>query len=346
MSAVQTRRQPAFDLLRCLAAGFVILLHVISPIHQSTAAFGTPLWWAVNLLNEIARAGVPLFLMLTGALLLPAPGTRAFLPFYRRRLTRILLPFLCWDVIYYLVGALRAGTPVFSRAFLDQLLNQGSAYHLWYVYTLAGIYLLLPFLARALADCTDRQILWLAVIAFFPVALRPAFNLSTPFYLYLFDPLLEGYLGYVVLGLWLSRIRIGRAVKIAVPLLGLGGIALGALCNFFRSTPDALDLYFNGGYNLNHILLAAALFLAARQLPLTRTPRLCRLLGRLSPLTYQIYLAHVLVLSALERLLPLPPAWQILIYPPLTLISAGLLAFFVTAAGRFLPRKEQPHASH
>lgn len=345
MPPVKTSRRPDYDLLRCLAAGCVILLHVLSPIHTNAAIFGTRLWWLVNLLNEISRAGVPIFLMLTGALLLPAASTQQFGSFYRRRLTKILIPFICWDVIYYLVKCYRAGTSVFSRAFIDDLLNQGSAYHLWYVYMLAGIYLILPFLSRALASCTNRQIFWLSVIAFFPGTLRPIFNLSTPFYLFLSEPLLECYLGYVILGFWLSRINLGRKTVIAIPILALGGIAIGALCNFFRSTPEALDFYFNGGYGINHILLASGLFLAARHIPLSRTPALCHVFGRLSPLTYQMYLAHVLVLSVIEQLLPLPAKWTIPVYTALTVLAAGLLAWGIATVSNLLRRKEKPHAS-
>lgn len=325
-----TTRKPQMhlDLLRLFAAFCVIALHVLSPWHSSLPDFGTRTWHAVNILNEIARTGVPIFLMLTGCLLLPNPQTKDFLPFYRRRLTRILVPFLLWNTIYYVIYRIHAGAPIFSRAYLDELLIQGSAYHFWYVYTLAGIYLLLPFLARALESCSQKQVFWLAIIAAFPGTLRTMINLTTPLAVFLTEPIMENYLGYVILGYWLSRVKLGRRTAWAIPICGIGGWALGACMNFFRSSPEALDLYFNGGYTLNHYLFAAAIFLAARHLRLPDSPRLGACLHRLSGLTYTVYLMHVLVLDALDRFLPIAiPALKIPVYSVLCFVLCLALAW-------------------
>ncbi len=329
MTDTKRKPLPHLDLLRIFASFCVILLHVISPLHGDLSYFGTRLWHAVNILNEIARTGVPLFLMLTGCLLLGAPETADFGKFYRRRLTRILIPFLIWDALYYVLPCIFSGGRLSLRTFFDELLVQGSAYHLWYVYALAGIYLLLPFLSRALTDCTNRQIFWLALLAAFPGAIRSFLNLTTPLAIHLFDPLLEGYFGYVILGYWLSRIRLSRLTAWAIPLCGIGGCAMGVLHNYFRSSPAGLDLYFNGGYNLNHYLLAAAIFLLARHLRLPDAPRLGRLLHRISALTYTVYLAHVMVLSLLVKYLPIACR-------PLEVVVHTLLCFFISLGIAYL----------
>ena len=169
----------------------------------------------------------------------------------------------------------------------------------------------------------------LALLAAFPGAIRPLLNLSTPLAIHLFDPLLEGYLGYVILGYFLSRIPLSRLTAWAIPFLGLGGFALGVLQNYFRSSSAGLDLYFNGGYNLNHYLFAAAIFLAARYLHLPDAPRLERLLHRISGLTYTVYLAHVMVLALLAKLLPIA-------YMPLMVVIHTLLCFFISLGIAFL----------
>lgn len=346
MSDMQTRRyQPHLDLLRIFAAFCVILLHVLSPLLTSAPDFGTRTWNVANMLNEITRIGVPLFLMLTGCLLLPAASTKDFGKFYRRRLSRVLIPFLIWNLIYYIYNRTQNGLPVFDRAFFDQLINNGSEYHLWYVYTLIGIYLILPFLARMLESCTDSQILWLLVLTTFPTTLRPFLNITTPVYIYLFNPLLEGYLGYVILGHYLNRIPKTRLTAAAIPVCGIGGFAMGVCFNYFRSAPDALDFTFNGGYTLNHYLLATAAFLFARYLPLPQSGWFARILQKLSALTYTVYLAHVLVLAQLYKYLPMPtPAWRIAVYPfvcfALCMLLAFVLALIKDGIARVLPRRK------
>ena len=351
MSESASRRyQPQLDLLRIFAAFCVILLHVLSPLHTSAADFGTRTWHAANLLNEITRIGVPLFLMLTGTLLLPAASTKDFSNFYRRRLSRVLIPFLVWNLIYYVYNRTQNGLPVLDRAFFDQLINNGSEYHLWYVYTLVGIYLILPFLARMLDGCANRQIFWLIVLTTFPTTLRPFLNITTPVYIFLFNPLMEGYLGYVILGHYLNRIPKSRLTAAAIPVCGIAGFTIGVSFNYFRSSNEALDLMFNGGYTINHYLLAAAAFLLARHLPMPSTAILARILQKLSALTYTVYLAHVLILAQLYKYLPLPtPAWRIAVYPVVCFRVCMLLAYVLDLAKgcilRFLPAKKTKNSA-
>lgn len=339
------RYQPHLDLLRIFAAFLVILLHVLSPLHTSAPDFGTRTWHVANLLNEVTRIGVPLFLMLTGCLLLPAASTKDFSKFYRRRLSRVLIPFLIWNLIYYVYNRTQNGLPVIDRAFFDQLINNGSEYHLWYVYTLVGIYLILPFLARMLEGCTNRQIFWLVIITTFPTTLRPFLNITTPVYIFLFNPLMEGYLGYVILGHFLNRIPKSRLTAAAIPVCGILGFAIGVGFNYFRSSNEALDFTFNGGYTINHYLLAAAVFLLARYLPFPTSETFAHILQKLSGLTYTVYLAHVLILAQLYKYLPLPtPAWRIAVYPFVCFAVCMLLAYLLDVIKhlilRFIPSKK------
>ena len=333
------RYQPQLDLLRIFAAFCVILLHVLSPIHTNVAFFGTRTWHAANLLNEVTRIGVPLFLMLTGTLLLPAASTKDFSKFYRRRLSRVLIPFFIWNLIYYVYDRIQNGLPVIDRAFFDQLINNGSEYHLWYVYTLVGIYLILPFLARMLEGCTDRQILWLVLLTTFPTSLRPFLNLTTPVYIHLFNPLLEGYLGYVILGHYLNRIPKSRLTAAAIPVCGIAGYVIGVGFNYFRSTPEALDFTFNGGYTINHYLLATAAFLLAKHLPMPSSARFAQILQKLSALTYTVYLSRVLVLDQLYKYLPLAtPAMYIAVYPIVCFVLCMGLSYLIDLAKRAVLR--------
>lgn len=150
---------------------------------------------------------------------------------------------------------------------------------------------------------------------------------------------MEGYLGYVMLGYWLSRIKLCRATAWAIPICGISGWVMGMCFNYFRSSAEVLDLYFNGGYTLNHYLLAAAIFLAARYLPLPDSPKFGSILHKLSGLTYTIYLAHVMVLSVLAHLLPMSSAaLEIAIYPPLCFVLCLALAWGIDLTKSALAR--------
>lgn len=55
-------------------------------------------WGAVY--GALLRPCVPLFVMITGALLLPVRQPAG--PFYRKRISRVFWPFLIWSILYAL----------------------------------------------------------------------------------------------------------------------------------------------------------------------------------------------------------------------------------------------------
>ena len=59
------------DNLRFLATISVIFLHVASPIYFQFGKVSDAYWWTAFLYSGTTRFGVPIFLMLTGALILP-----------------------------------------------------------------------------------------------------------------------------------------------------------------------------------------------------------------------------------------------------------------------------------
>lgn len=99
----------------------------------------TDAFW-ISILNVIPRACVPLFVVASSYLLLPMRYSSG--EFLRKRVVRVLVPFLIWTAIY----AFAWGNPVenFSNLLLN--VNYASA-HLWFVYMIIGVYLMIPILS-------------------------------------------------------------------------------------------------------------------------------------------------------------------------------------------------------
>jgi len=91
------------DLIRVIAIVGVILLHAGNDLTSQLTSFHILRWWVVDIYQSIGRMGVPLFIMLSGVLLL-APSKRdedlGF--FFKKRFSRIGLPFIFWSIIYLL----------------------------------------------------------------------------------------------------------------------------------------------------------------------------------------------------------------------------------------------------
>ena len=101
LSTNQTSRIVWLDVLRLFAIFMVICIHCSDPFNVSPEARSNPEFnrWG-SIYGSFLRPCVPLFVMITGILLLPVK--MSFEDFYKKRLLRIAFPFLLWSVLYNL----------------------------------------------------------------------------------------------------------------------------------------------------------------------------------------------------------------------------------------------------
>lgn len=138
-----TEREIWIDWLRVTACFLVMMTHSCEPFYLGgEGSLILTKWDAiwVSILNVLPRASVALFVVASSYLQFPLHYSTG--EFFRRRAVRILIPFFIWSVAY----ALAWGEPV--QNFKDLLLNFNyAAGHLWFVYMLVGLYLLMPLLS-------------------------------------------------------------------------------------------------------------------------------------------------------------------------------------------------------
>src|ERR1700749_2914497 len=84
--------------LRLLALYAVIILHCSSPLLAGYGKVPASDWWVGDFFNAITRFAVPVFVMITGALLLNRDYEIG--DFLKKRLTRVVVPFLFWSLVY------------------------------------------------------------------------------------------------------------------------------------------------------------------------------------------------------------------------------------------------------
>ena len=136
-------REVWIDWLRVAACFMVFVVHSTEPFYLggdgALILTETDAFWA-SFFDSFVRSCVPLFIIASSYLQFPTHYPT--MEFFRRRAVRILVPFLLWTVVY----AFRWGEPV--ENFRNLLLNFNyAAGHLWFVYMLLGVYLLMPLLS-------------------------------------------------------------------------------------------------------------------------------------------------------------------------------------------------------
>ncbi len=153
------------DRLRNLSTLMVVALHVSAPIPMQGTDYDSSGWWAGNLWCSLSRPAVPLFVMLSGYLLLSKQYELSV--FLKKRLTRILLPALLWFPVYMVYNHIAKQNPAtFTDAFIR--LSEGPVhYHLWFIYLILGLYLTYPILAPFVRGASEKEFLFFFVMCLY-----------------------------------------------------------------------------------------------------------------------------------------------------------------------------------
>lgn len=311
-----------YDGLRIAAMIGVICIHVCALYATSLAAGGQALglsWQLANLLDAAGRFAVPVFLMVTGALLLGSDASLSVRLVLKKRVVRVAVPLLFWSAVYIILQACMVKDYDWKTAVLS-LVSKPAEIHLWYLYALLAVYLLLPLL-RLLVKYASRRLLWYGVGLWllFSCLWRAAAGLLPSLQLPDYANLdwLGGYLGYVLLGWLLStQPRIPRrSACLAAYLLGTAATAAATWVMTWRA--GELNGVFYQYFMPNVVVMTAGIFLwfrageRKREKPAAPSP----VRQGLSRLSFGVYLVHEVFLRVLEPVIaPLPaPAGMLLL---------------------------------
>lgn len=300
-----------FDRLRVASALCVVLLHsAAAALRTSQPRLG---WHVLNLATSLATAAVPLFFMLSGALLLSDGRTKSLAYTYRVRLPRLLIPLGAWSLVS-MARAFFTTLIVEGRADFGTLLSTlanifvtPAAVHLWFLYALIPLYLISPAI-KYLVDAAPRKLLWYLMalwaagcaVASVRYLLPASAQYTVTFAFVEKLGFVGGWLGFFLLGYLLSTENICiKPLYLAAEAAVLTAlIAAGTL--IMTRTRGYYDESFKTYGTVWVIALASALFLLARYFDFA--PRFPALLKYASDLSFCVYLCHNIIIACLATL--------------------------------------------
>lgn len=270
----------------------VILIHTFGSYVVNDSALGSTEWTIANLIDSFCRPSVPLFFMISGALLLKKEYSIQF--FFKNRFVRILIPFIFWSIIYSLFNRHFLNDEGFVIGKFIKDIFYGSSIHLWFVYSLCGLYLLVPLLATRLSAFSNVH--WRYFLGLWALTL---FMSISNFSIYL--PKIEltyfsGYLGYFLLGYYLTFKKF--TLKLST-LLFVGGVVItfiGTQVISYRS--GAFEHGFYNYLTLNVAFSAIGLFNILSDTKINNST-IKKIIVHESKNSYGIYLIHMLILTLL-----------------------------------------------
>lgn len=286
---IKKERKVYLDYARFLATIFVICGHVIG-LANANLCPGTFEFQLTEIIFFICSSCNQLFIMISGALLLPVKGER-IRDFYVKRFSKVAIPFVVYYVIYVCAKeGIQCLFPSYWLTFLQRILTGApvEAPHFWLIYVILFLYILTPFLRYLVQNIPDEILGGVLAVLFFISALTtylPLFGLKAPL-----SYITDSYICTFLLGYYLS----GRAGKRIEQLLLGGGVfsfLLTCYIIFFHGWYE--DYIYNNAPTM--LLFGAALYLGTKRLAehwVTKN----RMLDLISRYSFSILLVHWAVL--------------------------------------------------
>lgn len=324
-----------FDVMRVGACLAVILLHLSATIVMDRDFLGGLHWHLSNAIDAATRWCVPVFVMLSGALLLDPQKNGNPREFWTRRMGRLLPAILAWPAIYFAWRAFYWHEPLTIGTIAHDLVVGRPYVHLYFLFLIAGLYLVTPFLAKTLGTLSLPQLRHLILIMaglavganLFDFLASSAFTMFVP------------YLTYYLAGWYCARLLHDRPGASALAVGLAAGLITGltALLVSTRGLDDRWAFYFYEDFSPTVMVMAAGIFLFTMQR--TIPPGLESLARTLAPLTLGVYLAHPIVVELLRYgyflaapVLLLPPY-----YVPVTFLLTCGITFSLVALLQRVP---------
>ena len=281
-------------LLRLLAMGGVIGIHMRSFFPLSGTA-GSSIRQLVDIAYACSFWCVPAFVLLSGYHAMAGLETLSAGAGCRKRMGRILPPLLFWGLVYTWIpsGSGWKGMKAIMQAWSHCM----PSFHLWYVFMIAGLYLLAP-LCGWLAK---KRRAWVVAALFLTVVMvNPSFWTSGVF----LRPLLISipYAALFTLGCRLAVSGIGRAS---------GRMAVLSCAAYFGCM---VFVAFRGPAHFSYPVLhylgvfgvwgGLSVFIAVLHAGCSIPPDVAARLHRISKAVFGTYLVHPLVMAVVEKILP------------------------------------------
>ena len=370
METVTTKQRIIYlDFLKVIAIFLMVANHCVDNVTPAERALPWYNLWG-SVYNSFTRPAIPLFMMVTGILLLPTKMDMG--SFYKKRLSRVLIPFLVWSVLYNLfpwfTGLLNCDPETIhvffkwadtSQAFGDALRNilmipfnfSAFAVQMWYVYLLIGIYLYIPVFSAWVEKSDKRsQRIFLAIwaVSLFVPYLRNyltenlfgecSWNEFGLFYYF------AGFSGYMLLGYHLVKypLQMSKVSKYALAAIAFAiGYAV-TLIGFKNATAvegqsEAMVELFFTFCSPNVALMTFAIFLIGKDLRF-ENKRVNRFISQFSICTFGIWMCHYFFVGPVFLLFKsceMPVLLKVFLENILVLLASFALVYLVRSTGTF-----------
>ncbi len=287
-----------FDLLTIFACFAVVCLHCNTLVHsfQPGAA-----WDQALAIEVVMYWAVPIFFMLTGANNMEYRAKYDTKTFLKRRMKKLLIPFVAWSGIIYLIRCIAGGSSLSILGFLTDFMNCSIEPIYWFFFAIISITLAMPILSL-LAQST-KALWYLVITSFLLTFFIPYFcqALDLPWSGAFNLPVAGGFVTYAILGYLLATQSISRKSRLTCYALGILFLALRYAYTYQASYEAGFTVRVLFDYNTVFAFFpSVAVFLAFKQIPsYIFLERHAAAIASIAGCGFGIYLIHKILLDYL-----------------------------------------------
>ena len=328
----KTKRVVYYDILNIISIIAVVAMHQNSIVHKNPMIRA----WNTSLIVDcIFYFAVPVFCMLTGATLMNYREKYDTKTFFKKRFSKVLIPFLFWSSVMFIwkifiIKTLKVNGVV---ELINDFFKYKHEYTYYFMFVILGLYLMMPLLSH-FTEPKHRKTLWYIVALFFIInsGLVPILRLVKIEWNMDFSVLFGNYVFFVILGYLLSTEDIKKDYRILIYFGAIVGLVYRYAITFILSKRTGIVDKTCWGYETwNSILLAASVFLIVKKFfnnPSFINEKTAKALATISSCTFGVYLIHLIVKYYEIQLLNVNEnswIWRTVGIIPTYLISLGIV---------------------
>ncbi len=328
-----------FSWMRIISCFAIILLHSLfaSNVYFEETITDTEVLWSKTAENLLMWA-VPCFLMITGVLLLDPEKEIPVSRIYGKYLKRIVLALIFFTLLFQILGYLMEGEQTILTGWLDALFSGRSWAHMWYLYLMIGIYLMMPFYRMIVKAADPKQLDLLIILLFVFTSVTStlsAFGYTAAFYI----PTTIVYPLYVFAGYRLYHRPIPAWAAVLAAAAGTAAIvaltylrySTGALMSIAVSEEDAHLDYIFDYYSVLVVIQSIGVFSLLNMI----RAKADAFIKTIDACTFGIYLIHMIGIHAIMKWAGFDPYG----YGPFAFPLITALLFMVSLAITWVIRK-------
>jgi surface polysaccharide O-acyltransferase-like enzyme len=233
------------DWVRLIGTFAVVMTHCMDFILYNPEVYSgrRTEWWVANTIDAATRWAVPVYIMLSGAILLaPTKKSESIQTFYKKRLTRVGLPLLFW-IPFFIFFALYITHWQTPAQLVDQLLYGEPYGHLHFVVRILGLYAITPMLRVFTAHAPREMLLWTIVVTLGMGAINSTIDGFTGSHLSAavrFVP----FIGFYLVGYYLRNFHLNTKTRFLTILAFILSLATTVIVTGFLVTEESVNKYY------------------------------------------------------------------------------------------------------